>query len=294
MVDCLVSIIMPTRGRTDFVERAVQSVLGQSFQKYELLILDDSPNDLREKVRAIVFGQPRIRLLEIPDTSPDQRRRIGVEASQGEYVTFLDSDDTWSGERLERHLDVWRSNAIGLSWDSWVEIVNGRARPSPQPLSRGPIPPPKAAKLLYLRNFVHCSAGFTKKRLIQHLGGYPTSNLNSDWMLYLKLAERYPTYAIDQTLTFKNLDAPSRLGDIESKRTTRDARLLKRQALATRPSIYWDGFVRDLLVPLSYGRKGAFFRPALDLIKRGLDSRLTVSAYQKDPVAQLHSSIGAL
>jgi glycosyltransferase involved in cell wall biosynthesis len=229
---------MPTKGRADLVRRAVQSVCSQTFQGWELILLDDSPPSIKREIFDISRDDSRIRFAERNGVGPDHARKIGVQISGGQYTTFLDSDDVWHRDRLREHLEVWTRHKIGLSWDRWAEVERGEVRVFPQPVRGGPIRPPRVAKMLFAGNFIHCSAGLTTKRLIEAAGGYPTWTILSDWALYMMLAEQYPCFMIDRTLTFKDMNAPERLGEVEHSRTIGDHLLLRRYFLLRRPDIY--------------------------------------------------------
>ncbi len=125
-----VSVIMPTKNRIELARRAIDSTLNQSFKDWELIILDDSSVENKKKVEQLI-RDPRIRVVaRPPNSSVALARSIGVNKALGEFVTFLDSDDYYSPERLDKHLQVWLSMEcrLGLSWDVCVEF-NGDSRP---------------------------------------------------------------------------------------------------------------------------------------------------------------------
>src|SRR3989441_7247392 len=129
---------MPTKDRIPLTKRAIDSVLNQSFKDWELIILDDSSVQNEEKI-AELGSDSRIRFLDRPpNISVAFARTMGVYNALGEFVTFLDSDDYYSSNRLEKHLEVWSGmmGRLGLSWDVCIES-NGDVKPMNQPLSPG-------------------------------------------------------------------------------------------------------------------------------------------------------------
>ena len=252
-----VSVIMPTRDRITYVERAVDSVLAQTYENWELLILDDS---IREKARVTEMGKAdsRIILVQRPgNTTPAWARLHGVQSSSGYYLTFLDSDDYWSRDRLEKHVLVWENHLLGLSWDSWIEIEDGLEKYVFQPIpANSVIAPPVVARKLFRANFIHASAGFTAKRFIE-VSGFPSWTPLSDWALYLRLAEQFPAYRIGETLTWRDLDSPERVGAKAAELTNypeliRYVRAVRADAIRRRPDLYCkDGIVRPLLEVLA-------------------------------------------
>ncbi|MGD1018620.1 MAG: glycosyltransferase family A protein [Verrucomicrobiia bacterium] len=96
----LVSAIIPTYNRARTIERAVNSVLGQSWQPIEVIVVDDGSTDQTTDILAR-YGD-RIRLIRQKNQGPSAARNAGIKAARGEIVTFLDSDDSWLPDKVER------------------------------------------------------------------------------------------------------------------------------------------------------------------------------------------------
>lgn len=120
-----VSIIIPTYNRRTLLERAVGSVLGQTYTNWELLIVDDgSSDDTAGYASALMREDARIRFLH--NTShrkgPGAARNVGIAASEGALVAFLDSDDAWLSENLQKKVAFFRRHpeAMALGSDCYV------------------------------------------------------------------------------------------------------------------------------------------------------------------------------
>lgn len=101
----LVSVIIPTYNRTFELERALKSVVEQTYNKLEIIIIDDNFDvEISKKIESIIynFKDSRIKLIK-----PDQHvngayaRNIGIKSSKGEYIAFLDDDDEWEKNKIE-------------------------------------------------------------------------------------------------------------------------------------------------------------------------------------------------
>jgi len=88
-----VSIILPTYNRADTLPRAVRSVMAQSFEDWELLLIDDGSTDGSAEQAAAL--DPRIRLIRQANAGVYVARNLGLQEARGQYLTFLDSDDAW-------------------------------------------------------------------------------------------------------------------------------------------------------------------------------------------------------
>ncbi len=97
-----VSVIIPTFNSEATIVRALESVIGQTFQKFEILVCDDASTDsTAEIVTEFLKKDSRIRLLSLPvNQGAGAARNIGIKAALGEYLAFLDGDDEWRPEKL--------------------------------------------------------------------------------------------------------------------------------------------------------------------------------------------------
>ncbi len=98
----LISIVVPFHGRSGWLAETIRSALAQTYQHWELLLVDDGwPGDVRAEVD---LSDPRIRYLRQENRGVAAARNHGLEAAEGEFIAFLDSDDRWAPEKLERQL----------------------------------------------------------------------------------------------------------------------------------------------------------------------------------------------
>ncbi len=103
----LISIIVPVYNEGAYIRETISMVAAQTYGNWELLLVDDgSEDDSREKIReSMESGDARIRLIEKQQNEGAARaRNTGIEASKGRYVAFLDADDLWMPDKLEKEL----------------------------------------------------------------------------------------------------------------------------------------------------------------------------------------------
>lgn len=101
----LVSVIIPTYNRVDLILRAIASVVAQSYQNLEIIIVDDaSVEDLEQAIAKI--DDPRLKFFRhATNLGGSAARNTGINQAQGQYVAFLDSDDVWLPDKLQRQLE---------------------------------------------------------------------------------------------------------------------------------------------------------------------------------------------
>jgi glycosyltransferase involved in cell wall biosynthesis len=230
---------MPTRGRVPYVERAIRSVLEQSFSDFELLILDNSSKLDRESIQKASSSDNRMIFVDRGDVGVTEARRMGASLSRGKLLALLDSDDYWDRDRLKIHLFAWGSNKIGLSWDRWAEVKGGQISQVAEPFREGIIPPPRLAARLYWSNFIHASAGIVTAAFARRLGFPLPWIMSSDWLLFMRAAEYYPAYFIGECLSYKEINSPERVSNQESREFFgRESTAIRRWAFRHRPEIY--------------------------------------------------------
>ena len=106
----LVSIIVPTYNRGNLIGETIQSVIDQSYKNWELIIVDDGSTDDTKK-RVEEFKDTRIQFhLTVHSGVIGRVRNRGITYSKGNYIAFLDSDDLWLPNKLERQLSFLKKN----------------------------------------------------------------------------------------------------------------------------------------------------------------------------------------
>lgn len=125
----IVSIITPLHNAADFFEQALESVLSQTYDEWELIIIDDRSTDNSvEIVKSYLEIDNRINLIQLEKNyGAAVARNAGIEIAKGRYIAFLDSDDIWYPEKLERQLDFMQKNDVAFSF-SKIERVNEAGR----------------------------------------------------------------------------------------------------------------------------------------------------------------------
>lgn len=104
----LVSIITNTLNRSDLIHRCIESIQKQTYQNYEHIIADGSDNEETKKV-VLSYNDPKIKYVHVPSGGPVIQTRTAFEMSGGDYITFLDDDDEYLPEKLEKQLNLIQS-----------------------------------------------------------------------------------------------------------------------------------------------------------------------------------------
>ncbi|MCM1133950.1 MAG: glycosyltransferase [Clostridium sp.] len=122
MKDELVSIIVPVYNAGLYIEEAIDMVQAQTYRNWELILVDDcSGDDSREKIKGRAAGdEERIRLIAKPvNGGAAGARNTGIEAAEGRYIAFLDADDIWKPEKLEKELAFMKDKQAAFCFTAY-------------------------------------------------------------------------------------------------------------------------------------------------------------------------------
>ena len=116
-----VTIIMPSYNSEKFIIESVESVLVQTYSNWELIIVDDcSPDDSNKIITKYVDNDSRIKLIKLQKNSgPAVARNTAIEAANGRYIAFLDSDDVWLPNKLETQINFMHDNDLAFTYSSY-------------------------------------------------------------------------------------------------------------------------------------------------------------------------------
>ncbi|MBB5022848.1 glycosyltransferase family 2 protein [Desulfurispira natronophila] len=120
----LVSIIMPCHNSEKYISLALRSVQNQTYPSWELIVVDDCSTDgTVEIITDFARSDSRIRLISLADKSgPAVARNAAIEASAGRYIAFLDSDDVWLPEKLQKQIQLMQENNVSVSYSAYYTV----------------------------------------------------------------------------------------------------------------------------------------------------------------------------
>ena len=125
----LVSVIMPAYNASGYIAESIRSVQQQSFEDWELLVIDDASKDgTSEIVEALRAEDSRIKLHVLPtNQGAGFSRNIGIKAATGDYISFLDADDLWKPHKIQTQLDLMKYENVQVCFSSY-ELIDERGK----------------------------------------------------------------------------------------------------------------------------------------------------------------------
>jgi len=186
-MNSLVSVVIPTYNHAHFLSRALQSVLDQTYSHWEALVIDNHSQDNTDEV-VNAFGDPRIRLFKIHNHGViAASRNLGMREARGEWIAFLDSDDKWYPNKLQRCVALLEAgHDMVCHAETWV-WYDGKQKT----VTYGPVHNATYHQLLFRKNCISTSAVVAKAATIALVGGF-NEDLQvvtaEDYDLWLRIA----------------------------------------------------------------------------------------------------------
>ena len=194
----MITVVITTFKREpDMVQRALNSVLVQTYRDIEIIVVDDSPNDycFRKEVECLVLDNknrfPEISISYIAhekNLGACVARNTGIQVARGEYLAYLDDDDEWLPEKLEKQYRVMKASDAALVYCGYFckNDVTGEIKKGHSEYYRG-----KAFDKLLYENFIgSTSFPLLRTEIVKKVGGFDSQMQSAqDYDLWLRIAE---------------------------------------------------------------------------------------------------------
>lgn len=177
-----VSVVIPTYNRAADLRRALTSILTQTWTDWEVVIVDNHSTDATDEVVAS-FNERRIRLLKIHNEGVIARsRNLGIREAVGEYIAFLDSDDWWTADKLERSMAALR--AADMVYHDLYLVRSAGQRIHWRRVRTRNLRRPAFDDLLVGGNAITTSSVVVRRELMNSIGGFSEDPMLVSWEDY--------------------------------------------------------------------------------------------------------------
>ncbi len=208
LTEPLVSVIIPCYNGEEFIREAIESVINQSYQSWELIIVDDGSTDSSKDIVRQYITDRRGKLIEhrcnkgIPRT-----RNTGIRAAEGEYLAFLDQDDIWLPNKLEMQVNCFKNQqeAVGMICTGMV-FTDEKLKP--QSIFRGfrADDQKELVKSIYLQPINSGSIMMIKKKCFSQLGFFDEGlNVWDDFEMWMRIATHFKIKYIKKAMVKKRM-----------------------------------------------------------------------------------------
>jgi len=196
-----VSVVIPTYNREQLIDRSIESVLSQTYQDFEIIVVDDASTD---NTKAVInsFDDDRIRYVRHSENKGEAAaRNTGIKIARGEYIAPQDSDDEWFPQKLAKQIELLKNTSpkVGVAYTGFWKIENNEKTYIPFSWvnrKEGDI-----HKELLKGNFIGSPATLIKKECFKKAGMFDERLFHLvDWEMWLRVSKYYHFKFIDEPL----------------------------------------------------------------------------------------------
>ncbi|MBW4508773.1 MAG: glycosyltransferase family 2 protein [Scytonematopsis contorta HA4267-MV1] len=193
-----VSVIVPAYNSMKYLPETLESILQQTFQDFEVLIINDGSSDnIVEWFSQI--EDPRVKLISQTNKGLSSARNTGITNSQGEYIALLDSDDTWEKTKLEKQVNYLNQNSSIAVVHTWIKLIDEQGKSTGRILksyAQGSI-----LREVIEQNVIACLSVIARRCCFESVSGFD-ENLRSleDWDIWIRIAKDYQFAVIQEPL----------------------------------------------------------------------------------------------
>ena len=182
-----VATVIPVRNRATFIARALKSVVSQTYQSAEIIVIDDASTDgTPDIVTGLANKIPNLHLITLhQNVGAAEARNVGIRQARSDLIAFLDLDDIWYPEKLEKQISEFKCN------NGVIAVFSG-SRAIYRDRTFAHIPPRDVTltDLYYSNRLSTTSSAIILKKALEELGGFDRSLPScEDWDLFIRLAE---------------------------------------------------------------------------------------------------------
>lgn len=180
----LISVVMPLYNAEKFIEKAVESVMKQSYRNLEIIIIDDCSTDDSLKI-ALALAEKNENIIVLTNENNmgvSKTRNRGIKEAQGEYIALLDSDDVWKEDKLEKQVSLLLNHDAQIAYCSYG-FINENDQPIKKPFI---VPGRTNFNKMLAKSVISCSTALIKADLLKE-NLFDPNYYHEDYVLWMQL-----------------------------------------------------------------------------------------------------------
>lgn len=214
MEEPLISVVMPSYNTENYISKAIQSVLNQSYKNLELIIIDDCSIDkTRQIVEEYCKKDKRVKAyFNQKNSGVSYSRNFGIEKAKGSWIAFLDSDDMWEEEKLKKQINLLVQKQMKpILIYTGSAFIDENGIPYKYVME---VPETVRYKELLKQNVISCSSVLIKREIISSIK-MENDNMHEDFVVWLKVLRNYDicAYGVNEPLLVYRMSSNSKSGN---------------------------------------------------------------------------------
>ena len=198
-----VSVVVTCYNYAHYLEGCIQSILAQTYQDFEIILIDDGSTDETPDIAKKFQTVPNFFYVRQQNSGQARATNHGIELAKGTYVAFLDADDAWLPKKLEKQIALFDQPRVGVVYSKLKEMdPEGNILVEVGPVGRHWQPQAgSVVDWLLFENFTPFSSSMVRKQCLQDLGGLDENlSMVTDWDLWLRLSMHWEFAYVDEPL----------------------------------------------------------------------------------------------
>ena len=208
----LVSVICLCHNQADYVEKAIDSVLNQTYKNIELIVVDDASNDGSKEIIREKLSETEVSFIDLPENLGNCAAfNKGFFISKGEYIIDLAADDELYPQRIEKGLSAFKESKVGVNFcDALLEYGDKRTsssfykRDDNGDLEQA-VPQGEVYESLIKRHFISAPTMMIKRDVLEELGGYDSTLAYEDFDFWIRSSRNWNYSFLDEILVKKRI-----------------------------------------------------------------------------------------
>ncbi len=203
-----VSVVMPAYNAEKTISEAIESVLNQTFTDFELIILNDCSRDDTENIINKYISDVRIIYVKNEkNLGVSETRNKGIDRAKGKWIAFLDSDDIWKEDKLQKQIELLQKEREATLCYTGSAFIDSEGKRSRYVLK---VPSRLSYKKLLKQNLISCSSALVKSDVIKKLR-MPGDQMHEDYFIWLTILKQTSyAYGINEPLIIYRLSKGSK------------------------------------------------------------------------------------
>ncbi|MFT5728839.1 MAG: glycosyltransferase involved in cell wall biosynthesis [Desulforhopalus sp.] len=225
-----VSVVITCYNYGKYLAGCVESVLCQTYQNIEIIIIDDGSTDNSNEVVQEYLSNPLIKYIRQENAGQANAKNAGIQAATGDFIAFLDADDLWESTKLEKQMPMFSETTVGVVY-SRARFIDEEGRGLDLKVEGKYLKPRsgRVTEFLFFDNFVPFSSAVLRRECVEKVGEFDESLLMGiDWDLWLRISTRYLFVQVDEPLLIYRVGHPGQMSkNVEERQRCSDRIMMK-------------------------------------------------------------------
>jgi len=206
-----VSVIIPVYNGQEFIAATLETVFSQTFTDFEVIVVNDGSTD--ETVAVLQNFREKITLMENSHRGPGSSRNLGLQASSGSLIAFLDADDLWLPQKLDRQVAVANLHPeFGIITTDMSRFDASGITERSSGALKGTMRSGYVLEEILLDNWIWTSCAMVRRECFEKVGNFDDQSIaigRDDWNMWVRIAVHYPVFYLNEILVHYRVHARS-------------------------------------------------------------------------------------